>query len=168
MTSTLVLGGIRSGKSEFAESLLCDVATRYLATARPSPDDDDFAARIAGHAARRPSQWTVSETDAVEALRTGGATLLDDVGGWLVAQIDKAGAWESPRGTVDTAPLVDAVATFADRLVLVTSEVGLGLVPTTTSGRLFCDEMGALNQRLASVCDEVVLIVAGLPLRLKG
>lgn len=168
MTKTLVLGGIRSGKSEFAESLLRDFPARYVATARPIPGDHDFAARIAQHAARRPISWTVSETDAVEALRTGGATLLDDVGGWLVSQIDEAGAWESPRGTIDADPLVDAVIGFADRLVLVSSEVGLGLVPTTTSGRLFCDEMGALNQRLAAACDEVVLVVAGLPLRLKG
>ncbi len=168
MTKTLVLGGMRSGKSEFAESLLRDAAARYVATARPVAGDADFAARIARHAARRPVHWTLSESDAVDALGTGGPTLVDDVGGWLVSVIDRADAWESPRGTVDTTPFVDAVAAFSDRLVLVSSEVGFGVVPATASGRLFGDEMGALNQQLAAVCDEVVLVVAGLPLRLKG
>lgn len=165
---TLVLGGIRSGKSEYAESLLRDVPTRYIATARPAADDADFAARIAAHASRRPNGWTVHECDAATALATGGATLVDDVGGWLVGRIDDEDAWEAPVGTVDMTPLVTAVSGFGDRLVLVSTEVGLGVLPATTSGRLFCDEVGALNQRLAAVCDEVVLVVAGLPLRLKG
>ena len=165
---TLVLGGVRSGKSAYAESLLWDVPTRYVATARPAGDDADFAARIAGHVARRPSSWTLFEGDPRSALTTRGVTLVDDIGGWLVNAIDDADAWDAPAGTIDTAPLVEAISQFPDRLMLVSPEVGLGVLPGTSSGRLFCDEMGALNQRLAEVCDEVVLVVAGLPLRLKG
>ena len=79
-------------------------------------------------------------------------------------------AWEKPRGTVAARldALVDAVAACRGRLVLVTPEVGQGVVPATASGRLFRDEIGLLNQRLADVCDEVVFVVAGLPLTLKS
>lgn len=121
------------------------------------------------HYARRPSTWTVVENiDLVEVLRTTGPTVVaDDIGTWLTARIDDAGAWDLPRGTVPTADLVDAVAHYSGRLLLVSPEVGLGVVPPTASGRLFRDELGDLNQRLARVCDEVLFVVAGLPMRLK-
>ncbi|WP_063036640.1 bifunctional adenosylcobinamide kinase/adenosylcobinamide-phosphate guanylyltransferase [Nocardia grenadensis] len=169
---TLVLGGARSGKSAFAESLVTGGAVRYLATAIPDPADTDFAARIAAHRARRPASWTVIDAaDPAAELRTPhpGATLVDDIGTWLTARLDARAAWDAPRGTVgpDTDVLVDAVAGSRDRLVLVTPEVGLGVIPATRSGRLFRDEIGTLNQRLAQVCDEAFLVVAGLPLRLK-
>ncbi|WP_433492218.1 bifunctional adenosylcobinamide kinase/adenosylcobinamide-phosphate guanylyltransferase [Nocardia grenadensis] len=169
---TLVLGGARSGKSAFAESLVTGSAVRYLATAIPDPADTDFAARIAAHRARRPAAWTVIDAaDPAAELRTPhpGATLVDDIGTWLTARLDARAAWDAPRGTVgpDTDVLVDAVAGSRDRLVLVTPEVGLGVIPATRSGRLFRDEIGTLNQRLAQVCDEAFLVVAGLPLRLK-
>lgn len=97
------------------------------------------------------------------------ATLVDDIGTWLTARIDALDAWEAPRGTVapDTDALVAAVAGYRHRLVLVSPEVGFGVIPATRSGRLFRDEMGALNQRLARVCDEVLLVVAGIPMRVK-
>ncbi len=98
-----------------------------------------------------------------------GATLVDDIGTWLTARIDARGAWEEPRGTVtpDADALVEAVAAYPQRLVIVTPEVGMGVIPATRAGRLFRDEIGTLNQRLAAVCDEAFLVVAGLPLRLK-
>jgi adenosylcobinamide kinase / adenosylcobinamide-phosphate guanylyltransferase len=102
-------------------------------------------------------------------LREGGGPLLvDDLATWLTAVLDDAGAWER---AVDISPrvdaLVEAVRAAPGRVVLVSAEVGLGVVPATRAGRLFRDELGALNAALARVCDEVVLLVAGLPLHLK-
>ncbi|WP_219418676.1 bifunctional adenosylcobinamide kinase/adenosylcobinamide-phosphate guanylyltransferase [Pseudonocardia nigra] len=171
---TLVLGGTRSGKSRYAEDLLpADAPVRYLATARRRDDDPEWSARIDVHRARRPAGWTTVEGGDVAALvRAGGDPLLvDDLATWLTGVLDDAGAWESPATppAVDTAVagLVDAVAACPGRVVLVSAEVGLGVVPATRAGRLFRDELGALNAALAAVCDEVLLLVAGLPLRLK-
>ncbi|MFE3545606.1 bifunctional adenosylcobinamide kinase/adenosylcobinamide-phosphate guanylyltransferase [Nocardia sp. NPDC059177] len=169
---TLVLGGARSGKSGFAENLLTDEPTvRYLATAVLDPADHDFADRIAGHRERRPAHWsTVENTEPATVLADPApATLLDDIGTWLTARLDARAAWEAPRGTVapDCDALVAAVADYRRRLVIVSPEVGMGVIPATRSGRLFRDEIGTLNQRLAQVCDEAFLVVAGLPVRLK-
>ncbi|MFF0529384.1 bifunctional adenosylcobinamide kinase/adenosylcobinamide-phosphate guanylyltransferase [Nocardia amikacinitolerans] len=171
---TLVLGGARSGKSAFAERLAAaSGAVRYLATSVPDPDDHDFAERIARHRERRPGDWSVVESvDAAAVLADpapGAATLVDDIGTWLTARIDALDAWDSPRGTVnpDADALVSAVADYRDRLIIVSPEVGMGVIPATRSGRLFRDEIGLLNQRLAAVCDEAFLVVAGLPVRLK-
>ncbi|MGW6121881.1 bifunctional adenosylcobinamide kinase/adenosylcobinamide-phosphate guanylyltransferase [Nocardia sp. NPDC055165] len=168
----LVLGGARSGKSAFAEAVLTDApSVRYLATAVVDPADHDFADRIAVHRDRRPEHWTtVENTEPATVLATAApATLLDDIGTWLTARLDARDAWDAPRGTVtpDCDTLVEAVAAYRERLVIVSPEVGLGVIPATRSGRLFRDEIGALNQRLARACDEAYLIVAGLPLRLK-
>ncbi|MFJ4657916.1 nicotinate-nucleotide--dimethylbenzimidazole phosphoribosyltransferase [Nocardia sp. NPDC088792] len=167
---TLVLGGARSGKSAFAEQLVASEAVRYVATAIADPDDQDFAERIAAHRARRPAAWTTVEGDPIGALGAGdGATLIDDLGTWLTARIDARGAWELPRGSVgpDIEALVAAVTGYRHRLVIVSPEVGLGVIPGTASGRLFRDELGILNQRLAQVCDEVYLVVAGQALQIK-
>ncbi|MEU2254473.1 bifunctional adenosylcobinamide kinase/adenosylcobinamide-phosphate guanylyltransferase [Nocardia xishanensis] len=171
---TLVLGGTRSGKSAFAENLAAATgAVRYVATSVPDPDDHDFAERIARHRERRPTDWTVVESaDAAAVLAdpaSDAATLVDDIGTWLTARIDALDAWDSPRGTVapDTEALVSAVAAYRHRLIVVSPEVGMGVIPATRSGRLFRDEIGALNQRLAQACDEAFLVVAGLPVRLK-
>ncbi|MGZ4517974.1 MAG: bifunctional adenosylcobinamide kinase/adenosylcobinamide-phosphate guanylyltransferase, partial [Mycobacteriaceae bacterium] len=100
----------------------------------------------------------------------GVPLLVDDLGTWLTAELDDAGAWEQPRGTI--APrcteLVRAVAACTAQLVLVTPEVGMGIVPTTPAGRLFRDEIGALNTQLAAECENVLLVVAGIPLKMKG
>jgi adenosylcobinamide kinase / adenosylcobinamide-phosphate guanylyltransferase len=169
-----VLGGTRSGKSRYAEDLLpADAPVRYLATARRDADDPEWSARIETHRARRPSAWTTLEDAGVTAVvRAGGGPLLvDDLATWLTGALDDAGAWDAPAvpPAVGTAveELVAAVAAAPDRVVLVSAEVGLGVVPATRTGRLFRDELGALNAALAAVCDEVVLLVAGLPLRLK-
>ncbi len=168
-----MLGGARSGKSAHAEQLLGTGPVRYVATAADRPQDSDWAARIATHRARRPAHWlTVEDADLVAVLDgavAGDVVLVDDLGTWLTRELDEAGAWESPRGTLAPrcAELVRAVAGCAARLVLVTPEVGMGVVPATVSGRLFRDEVGALNGAVAAVCDEVLLVVAGLPLRLR-
>lgn len=173
-TRTLVLGGTRSGKSGHAEGLLpADAPVRYLATARRRAGDAEWDARIDAHRARRPDAWTtVEEPDLPALLRVPGPPLLvDDLATWLTGVLDDAGAWERPDTplavTERVRGLVGAVAACPARLVLVSAEVGLGVVPATRAGRLFRDELGALNAALAEVCDEVLLLVAGLPLRLK-
>lgn len=162
---TLVLGGARSGKSAFAEELAGrDRAVRYVATAVLDPDDAEFADRIAAHRDRRPARWSVVEGDPVDVLTIPAPiTLIDDLGTWLTARLDARAAWNSPRGTItpDIDALIAAVAAYPDRLLIVSPEVGLGIIPATRSGRLFQDELGKLNQRLATICDEVLFIVAG-------
>ena len=171
MTRTLVLGGTRSGKSGYAEELLpADAPVRYLATARRHADDAEWTARIDAHRARRPPTWTtIEEPDVGAVVRAGGGPLLvDDLATWLTGVLDDAGAWDR---AVDISPQVDAlvgaVSAAPGRVVLVSAEVGLGVVPSTRAGRVFRDELGALNAALARVFEEVVLLVAGLPVRLK-
>ncbi|QFZ17404.1 bifunctional adenosylcobinamide kinase/adenosylcobinamide-phosphate guanylyltransferase [Saccharothrix syringae] len=175
---TLVLGGARSGKSAHAEGLITDAVVTYVATARRYADDPDWDARIARHVARRPSTWTTVEAPApgdLPALLTATTPddppiLVDDVATWLTGALDDAGAWDGrDLAPVDAAcaDLVRAVDHARSRLVLVSAEVGLGVVPGTPSGRLFRDQLGSLNARLAEVCDEVLLVVAGIPLHLR-
>jgi adenosylcobinamide kinase / adenosylcobinamide-phosphate guanylyltransferase len=166
----LVTGGVRSGKSTHAESLLADrPAVRYVAPG-PARDDADWATRIAAHQARRPPHWSTVEThDLAAALATDEAVLVDCLGTWLTAVVDEAGLWEAPAGTVldHVTALTDAaVAALGDDAVVVTNEVGLGVVPAHRSGRLFRDLLGTVNQRFAAACDEVHLVVAGRVLRL--
>ncbi|GAA0540251.1 bifunctional adenosylcobinamide kinase/adenosylcobinamide-phosphate guanylyltransferase [Saccharopolyspora thermophila] len=176
---TLVLGGARSGKSAHAEGLVAESArVTYVATARQDPADREWAQRIAAHVARRPAHWRTVEAAgddlrrALETAEPDATVLVDDVATWLTGVLDDAAAWERDPVALDAVAgcctaLVDAVARCSARLVLVSAEVGLGVVPATRSGRLFRDELGALNARLADACDEVVLLVAGQPLRLR-
>lgn len=174
MRRTLVLGGTRSGKSAHAEGLLDGgAAVRYVATARRVAGDAEWDARIAAHQVRRPATWaTVEGADvAAELAEPGPPLLVDDLATWLTGVLDDTGAWEAPTVPeavgAHVAELVAAVAACPSRVVLVSAEVGLGVVPETRAGRMFRDELGALNAALAAVCDEVLLLVAGLPLRLK-
>ncbi|MGV0814613.1 bifunctional adenosylcobinamide kinase/adenosylcobinamide-phosphate guanylyltransferase [Mycolicibacterium boenickei] len=172
---TLVLGGIRSGKSQWAEAAMARAAgdgapVRYLATGAAADSDPAWAHRVHAHQSRRPTHWhTVETCDLPGALvcAPATATLVDDVGGWLTATMDRLGAWTGAPigGEVDA--LVQAVAEFDAPLALVSPEVGLTVVPATEAGRRFADELGTVNQRLAEVCDRVVLVVAGQPLTVK-
>ncbi len=170
----LVLGGARSGKSAFAEELVGESACQYVATARPWPGDEDFANRIAEHRNRRPAHWhTEDSRDAIEVLRTPptATVLVDDLGTWLTHLIDSHAGWERPRGAVDThiQELVTAIANYpTDRdVIIVSPEVGMGVIPEHRAGRLFRDELGRLNAEVATVCDQVVLVIAGQQLVLK-
>lgn len=172
----LALGGIRSGKSRWAESAIAqsagvDAAVRYLATGS-TVTDPEWSARVALHRQRRPDHWsTVESTDVAARLRSDDvATLVDDVGGWLVAAMDRRDAWAGDDADLrrDVDDLVEAVGAFRAPLALVSPEVGLTVVPATESGRRFADGLGELNQRLAAVCDRVVLIIAGQPMTVKG
>lgn len=166
----LVTGGVRSGKSTYAERLLRDQAVLYVAPGPTAADepDPDWAARIAAHQARRPATWTTLETaDVASALREAdGPVLVDCLGTWLTAVLDRAGWDVDPRQqeavvAAETDELVAAVEAAEHPLVLVTNEVGFGVVPEHRSGRLFRDHLGTVNQRVGAVCDDVVLMVAG-------
>jgi adenosylcobinamide kinase/adenosylcobinamide-phosphate guanylyltransferase len=166
---TLVLGGIRSGKSRWAESaitasLAAREAVSYIATASSTDDDDDWRHRIAAHRQRRLPWWhTVETADVPTQLSSEPHTpaLVDDLGNWLTAALDRRG-WDGGSIDADVADLVEAVRAFPSPLVLVSPEV-----PATAAGRRFADELGALNQRLADCCERVVLVVAGQPLWVK-
>jgi adenosylcobinamide kinase / adenosylcobinamide-phosphate guanylyltransferase len=171
---TLVLGGIKSGKSRWAEAAIAESLgpvepVRYLATGSVTDTDPAWLRRIAQHRDRRPGHWSTVESDDIPTqLRQSSAapTLVDDVCGWLTAALDRRG-WEDGSVSADVDKMLAAVASFDPPLVLVSHEVGLTVVSTTASGRRFTDELGALNQQLAALCDRVVLMVAGQPLHIK-
>ena len=173
MSRILVLGGSRSGKSAYAESLLADRPdVTYLATSQPSADDTEWAARVDAHRARRPTSWTTLETTDPADLVRGGAVLVDSVTTWLAALMDGTGLWADAPGAAERLSarcdaLLEAWATTPAHVVAVSDEVGLGVVPETRSGRLFRDVLGTMNQRLAAAADEVWFVVAGLPQRLR-
>lgn len=172
----LVTGGVRSGKSSHAERLLEHApAVTYVAPG-PTPDEDadpDWAARIAAHRARRPAHWTTLESrDLAAALAVDGAILVDCLGTWLAAVLDEASLWDAGSGEIhrhvsaQTDAAIAALGAAPGPVVVVTNEVGLGVVPEHRSGRLFRDLLGVVNQRFGAACDEVHLVVAGRVLRL--
>ena len=171
---TLVLGGIKSGKSRWAEAAIAESLApaepvRYLATGSVTDTDPAWLRRLSEHRDRRPQHWSTVETDdiATQLRQTPAApTLVDDVAGWLTAVLDRRG-WEHGSVSADVDKMLAAVASFDPPLVLVSHEVGLTIVSATASGRRFTDELGKLNQRLAALCDRVVLMVAGQPLPIK-
>jgi adenosylcobinamide kinase/adenosylcobinamide-phosphate guanylyltransferase len=170
----LVLGGARSGKSERAELRLAGEPTvTYVATGPDGADDDEWAARVAAHRARRPAWWRTAETtDLADVLRTArGAVLIDGIGTWLAAVMDECGAWDGgaaglARLAARTAGLVGAWRQVSAYVVAVSDEAGLGVVPATSAGRLFRDELGRLNRALAAESEETELVVAGRVLSL--
>jgi adenosylcobinamide kinase/adenosylcobinamide-phosphate guanylyltransferase len=172
---TLVLGGIRSGKSQWAEQAIADglpagQAVRYLAPGPAGHDDAAWAHRIATHRSRRPGHWSTIETDDIaRQLRQSPdtPTLIDDLGTWLTAALDRYNAWDGGSVAAPVEEVLAAVGDFTATLVLVSPEVGLTIVPATASGRRFADELGTLNQRVARLCDRVVLVVAGQPVPIK-
>lgn len=174
----LITGGARSGKSHRAEALARHHdRVRYVATAPDRPDDPEWQLRIAAHRARRPPGWQVVETGDLAAVlaaaEPGSLVLVDCLTLWLTGVVDAAAAWERPElatAAVDRAvtDVVRALATSGADVILVTNEVGSGIVPASASGRLFRDLMGRANAVLARACDDVELVVAGIPSAMKG
>ena len=177
MTVTLVLGGARSGKSRYAESLLRSHASvTYVAPgAVPDGSDPEWAERISCHQARRPATWSTLETvDLVAAIQDADAPLLIDcLSTWLARLIDDIDGWSDPRRaslhvSQHTVRLIDALIAARADIVFVTNEVGLSVVPSTSSGRFFRDELGRLNAAISAVSDGVALVVAGRVLDLSA
>jgi adenosylcobinamide kinase / adenosylcobinamide-phosphate guanylyltransferase len=159
---SLVLGGARSGKSTVAEQLVERAAlpVTYLATMQHDPSDPDLTARLDRHRNRRPPTWTTVEPpyDLVEVLATtADSILLDSLGPWAAMHLDG----------IDPGRLVDAMRARTAPTVVVSEEVGMGVHPETALGRRFRDELGVLNQAIAAVADECLLVVAGRVLRLE-
>ncbi len=174
-TLTLVLGGTRSGKSEVAERLADDHAgsdgvVTYVATgAFPTGAGDPlWDARVQAHRNRRPASWATMELGPGSDLgaatgKLAGTVLIDSLGSWVAGmdgfRVDHERLCADLRGRVDGA---------GDLTVVVSEEVGLGVHPPTTVGMAFADALGVVNQRLAAVSDEVLLVVAGRVLALDG
>jgi adenosyl cobinamide kinase/adenosyl cobinamide phosphate guanylyltransferase len=164
---TLVLGGARSGKSRYAERLITALPPPWAYVATAEAGDDEMAARIAAHRARRSADWRTIEAphDLTAALVRCASmpVLIDCLTLWLsnlmlaAADVDAA---------VDR--LEQSLAQVSAPVVLVANEVGSGIVPEHALGRRFRDVQGLVNQRMAARADRVVLMVAGLPLALKG
>jgi adenosylcobinamide kinase/adenosylcobinamide-phosphate guanylyltransferase len=173
----LITGGMRSGKSRFAEGLLANEPHVTYIAPGPLPDpaaDSEGADRIAAHREGRPPSWrTLETTDVADALRTAAPPLLIDcLGNWLAAAVDRLGTWDQPladwrqRISPQIDDLLDGWRLCSGPAVAVTNEVGWGLVSEHRSGRVFTDLLGQLNARFADASDEVYLVVAGRALRL--
>ena len=167
MAIILITGGARSGKSVRAESRALALAGQpvYIATAEAL--DAEMRERIARHRARRGSQWRERETplELVTALTEtdgDGARLVDCLTLWLSNLMHAERDWAQ-----ETSALTEALAAQISPVVLVTNEVGLGIVANNALARAFCDAAGLMNQAIARVADEVEFVVAGVPMRVK-
>lgn len=172
----LVLGGARSGKSRFAVELARSRGERVLFVATAAPEDEEMRQRIAQHRASRPSSWRT-----LEVLTGAGEAILREVGDAQVVLLDcltilLANLWRQGeedlelerRAEAEVEGLLKAVRTLALPFIVVSNEVGMGLVPDNPLGRIYRDLLGRANQRLAQRADEVYFMVAGLPAKLKA
>ncbi|UCV28686.1 bifunctional adenosylcobinamide kinase/adenosylcobinamide-phosphate guanylyltransferase [Ferribacterium limneticum] len=183
----LILGGARSGKSLLAEQRARVYANdrsmkvTYLATAQAL--DGEMARRVAHHRERRPAEWGCTEETLYLAARLrelaapDTCVLVDCLTLWLsnllfagqaAAQAEAGEAIDCPLFRTETTALIELLPQLPGRIILVSNEVGWGIVPMHPVSRLFADEQGRLNQRVAAVCDQVTLVAAGLPLSLKS
>ncbi|MFF9910863.1 bifunctional adenosylcobinamide kinase/adenosylcobinamide-phosphate guanylyltransferase [Streptomyces sp. NPDC013457] len=177
---TLVTGGARSGKSVEAERRLETFPeVLYVATGGTREGDPEWAQRVTLHRDRRPGSWRTAETcDLVPLLREDGgpALLIDCLSLWLTDAMDRVGAWDEERWADGgqealrerVGELVAAVRATSRTVVAVTNEVGSGVVPATASGRRYRDELGRLNAAFGDECEQVLLVVSGQALVLRG
>lgn len=167
MAIVLITGGARSGKSRHAEARIRATPGRpvYIATAEAL--DAEMEARIAQHKARRGNDWIEREAplnlvQALDETDGGAARLVDCLTLWLSNLLHAERNWSD-----ETALLTAALRRQKSPVILVTNEVGLGIVPDNALARTFRDAAGLLNQRVAEVADEVEFVVAGLPMKVK-
>jgi adenosylcobinamide kinase / adenosylcobinamide-phosphate guanylyltransferase len=164
----LVLGGARSGKSTFAERLAVECGEPVLYVATATAGDAEMAERIAEHRRRRPATWRTLESPDVlaapiaTALADAQTVLVEDLT-LLLSNLMLRGADAEPSAMAE----VDALQALPAHLIVVSNEVGMGIVPATPLGRAFRDSLGRLNQHAASQLHEVYVLFAGLPLRVK-
>lgn len=171
---SLILGGARSGKSAYAEKLAIDsgLEVTYIATAQVY--DAEFGTRVQHHKARRPADWNLVEEPhrLTQTIARHAAPeqclIVDCLTLWLAQWIcpdcnaPTGSSWELEREAFLT-----LLPTLPGRLILVSNEVGMGIVPLGEINRQFQDEQGRLNQAVAALCEEVVFVAAGIPLKLK-
>jgi adenosylcobinamide kinase/adenosylcobinamide-phosphate guanylyltransferase len=179
---TLILGGARSGKSTHAQRLAAERGSHVLYVATAEAGDDEMAARIAAHRAERPPHWQTLEAPravgrAVRSLMTDDLSpdvvLLDCLtllASNVIAPLPEPVTAEAAEAALD-AEVDELLAAYADSAaewIVISNEVGLGLVPPYPLGRAYRDALGRANQRLAAAADEVLFMVAGLPMPVKG
>lgn len=171
----LILGGARSGKSGYAERLAetAGLTVTYIATAQIW--DEEMAARVRHHQERRPCHWCLIEepfflADALKARAASShCVIVDCLTLWMAQWIcpdckpPQERTWEQERTA-----LLETLPTLPGKIILVSNEVGMGIVPLGEINRRFQDEQGRLNQAVAAACERVHFIAAGLPLTLKG
>lgn len=172
---TLVLGGARSGKSSYAEKLAIEsgLPVTYIATAQVF--DDEFKTRVQHHKDRRPASWTLVEEPhrlaqtLTRLAKPNHCLIVDCLTVWLAQWIcddcnpPKDSSWQLEREAFLT-----LLPTLTGTIILVSNEVGMGIVPLGEINRQFQDEQGRLNQAVAEIANSAVFIAAGLPLKLKG
>ena len=165
---TLVLGGARSGKSRYAEAITMATPAPWIYVATAEPFDDEMRARIGEHKSRRGDDWQTVDapTDlagAIEDAPEDGTVLVDCLTLWLNNLMFR-------KINIETAieNLEAALAAREAPTVLVSNEVGSGIVPDNAEARRFRDLQGRLNQRIAAIAGRVVLVVAGIPMLVKG
>ncbi|OMG56882.1 bifunctional adenosylcobinamide kinase/adenosylcobinamide-phosphate guanylyltransferase [Azonexus hydrophilus] len=179
----MIIGGARSGKSRHAEQCALDGGRQVIYVATAESRDGEMARRIAHHRERRPADWGCVEEPLHLAARLrelaapDTCILVDCLTLWLsnllfagkaAAQAEAGEAIACPLFAGETAALIETLPQLPGRIILVSNEVGWGIVPMHPVSRLFADEQGRLNQRVAAVCDRVTLVAAGLPLTLKA
>lgn len=180
MARHLILGGARSGKSRFAEQLALDSGLPVTVVATAEALDDEMTARIERHRLDRPKHWQTIEAPhgLAQVLREtcgdGRCVVVDCLTLWLANTLPptqpddmRCPLEPSPAWQGEQTALLSALPNLAGQVILVSNELGLGLVPESALGRLFRDEAGRLNQRIAALCERVSFIAAGLPLHLK-
>ncbi len=175
MTTHLILGGARSGKSAYAEKLATasGLAVTYIATAQVY--DEEFGQRVQHHKERRPSHWKTVEVphQLAEVLQKEAAPnrclIVDCLTLWLAQCIcSECAPTEGVDWSLQHKKLLEILPNLAGTIILVSNEVGMGIVPLGEINRQFQDEAGRLNQAVAAICEKVTFIAAGLPLTLKG
>jgi adenosylcobinamide kinase/adenosylcobinamide-phosphate guanylyltransferase len=167
---TLVLGGVRSGKSRYAEALGRAHPGPVTVIATATADDEEMCERIESHRRRRPCDWQLIEEPVALAQRLEGASgkgalvIVECLTLWLM---NLCALSDEERRTLELDALPRALSAFRGQAVLVANEVGLGVVPVGALSRTFVDRAGALHQEVAAICNRVVLTVAGFPITLK-
>lgn len=179
----LIIGGARSGKSVLAEQRALDSGLHVVYVATAQAFDGEMERRIAAHQARRPASWGLVESplDLAKTLKAHAADdvclLVDCLTLWLTnllfsgeaaKQAEAGDAISCALFEREVSALIDLLPTLPGRTIMVSNEVGWGVVPMAPVSRLFADEQGRLNQKVAAVCDEVRLVAAGLPVVLKS
>ena len=167
---TLILGGVKSGKSRLAEKLALEsgLAVSYIATAEPG--DEEMKSRIKTHQIRRPTQWTVIEEPIAlarvleEQAEANHCVIVDCLTLWLTNLLV---ASDDSLLKKECEALVSTLAELPGEIIFVSNETNMGIMPLGELTRRYCDEAGQLHQQLAGICDRVVLTVAGLPQILK-
>ena len=170
MSLTFLLGGARSGKSTLATELASRSGGRVTVIATGEARDDEMAARIAAHRAERPAEWgTVEEplelAAALAAVPAGSAVIVDCLSLWVANLIERG----DDDGDVEalSARVADVARKRTPPTIVVSNEVGLGIVPASPLGRRYRDVLGRVNAQWAAVADEAALVVAGRKLRLQ-